>query len=89
MGPARWSKASPMLFLAAVDRLGLGCYATVYAMCNIAYPIGMMATNALASVVAAELGFMDTLFMCRPKLAGLHTILPAKGNYQGRCPLSN
>jgi len=60
MGPARWSKASPMLFLAAVDRLGLGCYATVYAMCNIAYPIGMMATNALASVVAAELGFMDT-----------------------------
>ena len=33
----------------AVDRRGLSCYAAVYAVYNIAYSIGMMATNAVAT----------------------------------------
>jgi DHA1 family solute carrier family 18 vesicular amine transporter 1/2 len=40
----------------AVDRRGLSCYAAVYAVYNIAYSIGMMATNALA---AAATHFMS------------------------------
>ncbi|MFM0515179.1 MFS transporter [Paraburkholderia sp. RL17-373-BIF-A] len=45
----------------AVDRLGIACYAAVYAVYNIAYSIGMMAANALASVVSEEIGFLYTL----------------------------
>ncbi|MBV8914603.1 MAG: MFS transporter [Acetobacteraceae bacterium] len=36
----------------AVDRRGLSCYAAVYAVYNIAYSVGMMATNALAGTAA-------------------------------------
>ncbi len=36
----------------AVDRRGLSCYAAVYAVYNIAYSVGMMATNTLATVAA-------------------------------------
>ena len=39
----------------AVDRRGLSCYAAVYAVYNIAYSVGMMATNGLAGI-AARLG---------------------------------
>jgi len=45
----------------AVDRLGLNCYAAVYAVYNIAYSIGMMATDTLASLALKELGFFGTL----------------------------
>ena len=41
----------------AVDRLGLDCYA-VY---DIAYSIGMLATDTLASLALKELGFFGTL----------------------------
>ena len=36
----------------AVDRRGLTCYAAVYAVYNIAYSVGMMATNGLAGAAA-------------------------------------
>jgi hypothetical protein len=45
----------------AVDRRGLSCYAAVYAVYNIAYSIGMIATNALAASVASSLGFQQVL----------------------------
>jgi len=37
----------------AVDRRGLSCYAAVYAVYNIAYSIGMMATDTLATAATA------------------------------------
>jgi MFS transporter, DHA1 family, solute carrier family 18 (vesicular amine transporter), member 1/2 len=45
----------------AVDRRGLSCYAAVYAVYNIAYSIGMIATNALAASAASSLGFQQVL----------------------------
>lgn len=45
----------------AVDLLGLNCYAAVYAVYNIAYSIGMMATDTLASLALEKLGFFGTL----------------------------
>ena len=36
----------------AVDRRSLSCYAAIYAVYNIAYSVGMMATNALAGTAA-------------------------------------
>ena len=45
----------------AVDRRGLSCYAAVYAIYNIAYSVGMIATNALAASAASSLGFENVL----------------------------
>jgi MFS family permease len=45
----------------AVDRRGLTCYSAVYAIYNIAYSVGMMATNAFASAAAPSLGYLRTL----------------------------
>ena len=45
----------------AVDRRGLSCYAAVYAVYNIAYSIGMIATNVLAASAASSLGFQQVL----------------------------
>jgi MFS family permease len=45
----------------AVDRLGLACYAAVYAVYNISYSVGMMATNSLASAATEHIGFSGTL----------------------------
>jgi DHA1 family solute carrier family 18 vesicular amine transporter 1/2 len=45
----------------AVDRRGLSCYAAVYAVYNIAYSLGMIATNALAASAASALGFPKVL----------------------------
>jgi hypothetical protein len=45
----------------AVDRRGLTCYSAVYAIYNIAYSVGMMATNAFASAAASSLGSLRTL----------------------------
>jgi MFS transporter, DHA1 family, solute carrier family 18 (vesicular amine transporter), member 1/2 len=44
----------------AVDRRGLSCYTAVYAVYNIAYSIGMMASNAVATA-AGHLQFYQTL----------------------------
>ena len=41
----------------AVDRRGLACYAAVYAVYNIAYSVGMMATNALVTAAATWVSF--------------------------------
>ena len=69
----------------AVDRRGLSCYAAVYAVYNIAYSAGMMATDALASAVAENLGFFNTLLcasgfllLCVPLLL-LKDSAPAAG----------
>ena len=59
----------------AVDRRGLSCYAAVYAVYNIAYSVGMMATNGLAgaaarwaSVPQILLGAGMALLVCIPLL---------------------
>ena len=59
----------------AVDRRGLSCYAAVYAVYNIAYSIGMIATNSLAIAAAAWLslgqilmGAGVALLLCVPLL---------------------
>ena len=44
----------------AVDRRGLKCYTAVYAVYNIAYSVGMMASNAVATA-AGHLQFYQTL----------------------------
>jgi MFS transporter, DHA1 family, solute carrier family 18 (vesicular amine transporter), member 1/2 len=44
----------------AVDRRGLSCYTAVYAVYNIAYSVGMMASNAVATA-AGHLQFSQTL----------------------------
>lgn len=45
----------------AVDRRGLSCYAAVYAVYNIAYSIGMMATDTLATAATAWMSFGQIL----------------------------
>jgi MFS family permease len=45
----------------AVDRHRSGSYAAAYAVYNVAYAIGMMATNAIATTAAPVLGFGETL----------------------------
>ena len=59
----------------AVDRLGLSCYAAVYAVYNVSYSVGMMATDSLASAAAEHIGFLGTLacaatalLLCMPLL---------------------
>jgi DHA1 family solute carrier family 18 vesicular amine transporter 1/2 len=59
----------------AVDRRGLSCYAAVYAVYNIAYSLGMLATNGLAgtvvrwaSVPQILLGASVMLLICIPLL---------------------
>lgn len=45
----------------AVERAGMSCYSAVYAIYNISYSIGMIATTALASGAADSFGFRGTL----------------------------
>jgi MFS family permease len=45
----------------AVDRRGLGCYAAVYAIYNIAYAVGQMAASSFASAASAHLSFFQVL----------------------------
>lgn len=73
----------------AVDRRGLSCYAAVYAVYNIAYSIGMKATNSLVLVTADRLSHFHTLifasalllvcvpFLLRPDAPGT---VPATSN---------
>jgi MFS family permease len=44
-----------------VDRSGMSCYSAVYALYNIFYSIGMLATAALASTAALLLNFWGVL----------------------------
>jgi DHA1 family solute carrier family 18 vesicular amine transporter 1/2 len=44
-----------------VDRSGMSCYSTVYAVYNIFYSVGMLATAALASAAAQLLNFWGVL----------------------------
>jgi hypothetical protein len=44
----------------AVDRRGLTCYTAVYAVYNIAYSVGMMASNTVATA-SGHLQFYQTL----------------------------
>ena len=44
-----------------VDRAGMSCYSTVYAVYNIVYSLGMLATAAFASTAARLLGFLGAL----------------------------
>jgi MFS family permease len=60
----------------AVDRKGMQCYAAVYAVYNIAYSLGMMGANAIASVVGpsfqmlhALLSVSVVLLVCIPLIA--------------------
>ena len=68
----------------AVDRRGLSCYAAVYAVYNIAYSVGMMATNALAGTAGFESGLPQillcasaALLVCVPLLLVKDRKLPA------------
>jgi MFS family permease len=45
----------------AIDRRGLSCYAAVYAVYNIAFSLGMTATDSLASIAASRLSFFQVL----------------------------
>ncbi len=45
----------------AVDRRGLACYGAVYAVYNIAYSVGMMATNTLATTAMAWMSLPQIL----------------------------
>lgn len=45
----------------AVDRRGMSCYGAVYAMYNIAYAVGQLASSAFASAAAAWLSFLQIL----------------------------
>lgn len=58
-----------------VDRAGMSCYSAVYAVYNIVYSLGMLATAALASTAARFLGFLGALLcisalllLCMPLL---------------------
>jgi MFS family permease len=44
-----------------VDRAGMSCYSAAYAVYNIVYSLGMLATAALASAAAHSLGFLGAL----------------------------
>jgi MFS family permease len=45
----------------AIDRRGMSCYSVVYAIYNIAYSVGMIATNAFAASAASYLSFGQIL----------------------------
>ena len=45
----------------AVDRRGLTCYSAVYAVYNVAYSVGMMGTDAFASIASSRLSFLQIL----------------------------
>jgi predicted MFS family arabinose efflux permease len=59
----------------AVDRAGISSYSAVYAVYNIVYSVGMLATTALTSTAARSLGFFRVLLcvsavliLCTPLL---------------------
>ena len=63
----------------AVDRRGLSCYAAVYAVYNVAYSVGMMATNALAGTAARWMSVPQILFGASMALLVFVPLLLVKG----------
>jgi MFS family permease len=61
-----------------VDRSGMSCYSAVYAVYNISYSIGMLATAALASAAARLLNFWGVL-LCASAILLLSVPLLIKG----------
>jgi MFS family permease len=63
-------------FAEAVDRRGTGSYASVYAVYNIAFGIGMIGSNAAAGYVTAQLSFpIALLAMAALMLASVPVLL--------------
>ena len=67
----------------AVDRLGLSCYAAVYAVYNIAYSIGMMATDTLALAGSEGAGLFRHAAVRGHGAPDLHAAIPAEGRGGG------
>jgi MFS family permease len=65
----------------AADRAGMSCYSAVYAVYNIAYSIGMLATSAIASATARTLGFRGAL-LCVSAVLIVSTVLLAMDSAQ-------
>lgn len=63
----------------AVDRSGMSCYSAVYAIYNVAYSIGMIATTAIATQAASLLGFRGALLSVSAVLI-LAIVLAGLGN---------
>jgi DHA1 family solute carrier family 18 vesicular amine transporter 1/2 len=64
----------------AVDRRGLFCYAAVYAVFNIAYSVGMIATNALAGTAARWMSVPQILLGVSIALLVFIPLLLVKGS---------
>src|SRR5205085_6516235 len=67
----------------ATECAGLSCYSTVYAVYNVAYSIGMLATSAIASGAAQTLGFRGAL-LCVSGVLAVSTIVLVAANRGGR-----
>jgi MFS transporter, DHA1 family, solute carrier family 18 (vesicular amine transporter), member 1/2 len=65
----------------AVDRAGMTCYSTVYAIYNIAYSLGMIAASGKASLAAGTLGFRGTLVSASAVLLATTLWLVLSGNW--------
>ncbi len=72
-----------------VDRSGLSCYSAVYAVYNIFYSIGMLATAALASTAARILSFPGVLLCASAVLLLSVFFLKKAGGGQGSGTKSN
>jgi hypothetical protein len=64
----------------------MSCYSAVYAVYNICYSIGMLATAALASVGARILGFLGVLLCASVVLLFSTPLLATAGPRQAEVP---
>jgi MFS transporter, DHA1 family, solute carrier family 18 (vesicular amine transporter), member 1/2 len=64
----------------AVDRRGLTCYAAVYAIYNIAYAVGQMASSGFASAASTRLSFFQILLSVGAALLVFTPLLLLKGS---------
>jgi MFS family permease len=84
-------------FAEAVDRRGTGSYASVYAVYNIAFGIGMVGSDAAAGYITANLSFSTALLaaavfmLCSVPvlLLGRHPVVREVGRSPCRLPLVN
>lgn len=70
----------------AVDRAGLTCYSTVYAMYNIAYSAGMIAASGMATLTIGALGFRGALLSVSGVLLVCMLCLILSGNWMAGEP---
>jgi hypothetical protein len=68
----------------AVDRLGMSCYAAVYAVYNIAYAIGQMAASTFASAASTVLSFFQVLLCVSAALILLLPLLMLRSSAAAR-----